>query len=181
MPRDLKKLMPQARSEVHGPVTVEVPGIQKIDGETVPRRNAKTVDELCTILKDDTKTLYEVLRWSAAKYGNAKAVGSRKTIQMHEETKKVKKMIDGKQQEVDKKWQYFELSPFEFKSFVELEKMCLDIGAAFKHLGYGPQDRIHMFGATSMQWLASAHGAYLPLVHAPEHPLTSLQAPLRNQ
>ena len=158
MPRDLKKLMPQARSEVHHPVTVEAPGVQKVDGETIPRRNAKAKDGLHLTPNDDIKTLYDVLRYSSAKFGNAKAVGSRKIVQMHEETKKIKKMIDGKQQEVDKKWQYFELSPYEFKSFVEFEQLCLQVGAAMKHLGFAAQDRIHLFGATSMQWLSSAHG-----------------------
>lgn len=158
MPRDLKKLMPQARAEIHHPVTANAPGAQKVDGETIPRRNVKAADALHLTPNDDIKTLYDVLRYSSAKFGNAKAVGSRKVVQMHEETKKIKKMIDGKQQEVDKKWQYFELSPYEFKSFVEFEQLCLHVGAGMKHLGFVPNDRIHLFAATSMQWLGSAHG-----------------------
>lgn len=67
-------------------------------------------------------------------------------------------MVDGKEQEVDKKWQYFELSPYKYKSFVEFEKMALSVGSGLKSLGFNPQDRLHLFAATSMQWLASAHG-----------------------
>lgn len=33
---------------------------------------------------------------------NAKAMGSRKLIKTHQETKKVKKMVDGEEREVDK-------------------------------------------------------------------------------
>lgn len=162
MPQDLKKLMPQAKATIHGPVTAEAPGFERVEGETIPRRNVKNKDALKLTPADDIHTLYDILRYSAAKFGNAKAVGSRKILHMHEETKKIKKMIDGKQQEVDKKWQYFELSPYEFKSFVELERLCLEIGSGIKHLGFAPHDRLHLFASTSMQWLASAHGTYFP-------------------
>ena len=158
MPRDLKKLMPQARSEVNHAVAVDAPGVTKVDGETIPKRNVKAKDALHLTPSEDIKTLHDILRYSSAKFGNAKAVGARKVINIHEETKKIKKMVDGKEQEVDKKWQYFELSPYEWKSFVEFEQLCLNVGAALKQLGFGPSDRIHLFGATSMQWLGSAHG-----------------------
>lgn len=158
MPRDLKKLMPQARSEVNHAVAVDAPGVTKVDGETIPKRNVKAKDALHLTPNEDIKTLHDILRYSSAKFGNAKAVGARKVINIHEETKKIKKMVDGKEQEVDKKWQYFELSPYEWKSFVEFEQLCLNVGAALKQLGFGPSDRIHLFGATSMQWLGSAHG-----------------------
>lgn len=159
MPQDLKKLMPQAKATITTPVSVEAPGFSKVDGETIPRRNAKHKDALRLTPADDVHTLHDILRYSSAKFGNAKAVGSRKIIDIHEETKKIKKMVDGKEQEVDKKWQYFELGPYEFKSFTEFEKLCLEVGAAMKHLGLQPEDRCHLFAATSMQWLASAHGS----------------------
>lgn len=161
MPQDLKKLMPQAKSYRSGPYTCEVPNAEKVEGETIPRRNNAARDELVTKPHDGVETLYDVLRHSAAKFGNAKAVGARRIVNVHEETKKVKKMVDGKEQEVDKKWQYFELSPYKYKSFVEFEKMALSAGAGLKSLGFEPQDRLHLFAATSMQWLASAHGTTL--------------------
>jgi long-chain acyl-CoA synthetase len=159
MPQDLKKMMPQAKMYRSGPYTCEVANADKVDGETVPRRNLAAKDGLIMKPHDDVATLYDVLRHAAAKFGNAKAVGARKIVNIHEETKKVKKMVDGKEQEVDKKWQYFELSPYKYKSFVEFEKMALSAGSGLKSLGFNPQDRLHLFAATSMQWLASAHGA----------------------
>jgi long-chain acyl-CoA synthetase len=159
MPQDLKKLMPQAKTYRSGPYTCEVPNAEKVDGETIPRRNNAAKDGLIMKPHDDVSTLYDILRHSAAKFGNAKAVGARRIVNVHEETKKVKKMVDGKEQEVDKKWQYFELSPYKYKSFVEFEKMALSAGAGLRSLGFEPQDRMHLFAATSMQWLASAHGA----------------------
>ncbi|KAH6872867.1 hypothetical protein BKA58DRAFT_401051 [Alternaria rosae] len=159
MPQDLKKLMPQAKNHRSGPYTCEAANAEKIEGETVPRRNLAAKDGLVLKPHDNVETLYDVLRHAAAKYGNAKAVGARRIVNIHEETKKIKKMVDGKEQEVDKKWQYFELSPYKYKSFVEFEKMALAVGSGLKSLGFNPQDRLHLFAATSMQWLASAHGA----------------------
>jgi long-chain acyl-CoA synthetase len=157
--QDLKKLAPQAQATRPGPYTCEAPGVQKQDGETIPRRNLAAKDGLINVPQEGVETLYDVMRYSAAKFGNAKCVGARKIVNVHEETKKIKKMVDGKEQEVDKKWQYFELSPYSYKSFVEFEQMCLTVGSALNHLGYKPHDRMHLFAATSMQWLASAHGA----------------------
>ncbi|OAL47925.1 long-chain-fatty-acid-CoA ligase 1 [Pyrenochaeta sp. DS3sAY3a] len=159
MPQDLKKLMPQAKVSRSGPYTAEVPGAQKVDGETIPRRNTVSKDALKLTPTDGVETLYDILRYSSSKYGNAKAVGARRIVNIHEETKKIKKMVDGKETEVDKKWQYFELSPFKFKSFVEFEQMALAVGSGLNKLGFKPQDRLHLYAATSMQWLASAHGA----------------------
>ena len=160
MSQDLKKLMPQARAYKSGPYTTEPANAQKVDGETIPRRNLVAKDGLRLTPTDGVETLYDVLRYSSAKFGNAKAVGARRIVNIHEETKKVKKMVDGQEQEVDKKWQYFELSPYKYKSFVEFEKMALSVGSAIQKLGFGPQDRLHLFAATSMQWLASAHGEH---------------------
>ena len=166
MPQDLKKLMPQARIYRQGPYTCEVPNADKVEGETIPRRNNAAKDGLIMKPHENVSTLYDVLRHSAAKFGNAKAVGARRIVNIHEETKKVKKMVDGKEQEVDKKWQYFELSPYKYKSFVEFEKMALSVGAGLRSLGFEQNDRLHLFAATSMQWLASAHGKEARHMHA---------------
>lgn len=158
MPQDLKKLVPLPKAVKTNPVTVEISGAQKIDGETIPRRNVRAKDGLKLRPNEDIATLYDILRYSSSKFGNAKAVGSRKIIHTHEETKKIKKMVEGRQQEVDKKWTYFELSPYKYQSFQEFEKMALTLGAGLKKLGFGPQDRAHLFAATSPQWLGMAHG-----------------------
>lgn len=153
--------MPQAKAVRTGPYTTEAADAQKVEGETVPRRNIAAKDGLILTPAEGVETLYDILRYSSAKYGNAKAVGARRIVNIHEETKKIKKMVDGKETEVDKKWQYFELSAYKYKSFVEFEQMALAVGSGIKALGFAPQDRLHLFAATSMQWLASAHGKSL--------------------
>ena len=62
--------------------------------------------------------------------------------------KKVKKQVDGKEQEVDKKWTYFELSEYHYLSFIEHEKSATRIGAGLRKLGMTAGDRLHIFAAT---------------------------------
>jgi len=167
--KDLKSMVPQPKIYKQPPYTVEVPGVKKVDGETIPRRNVRTKDGLKSTPEPDVRTVFDILKRSSEKYGNAKAVGNRKLIKMHEENKKVKKMVDGKEQEVDKKWSYFELSPYKYLSFVEYEQLALKVGAGYRALGLQAEDRVHLFAATHQHWLASAHGAAsqsMPIVTA---------------
>ncbi|KAK5686430.1 long-chain fatty acid-CoA ligase [Elasticomyces elasticus] len=167
--KDLKTMVPQPKVYKRPPYTVEISGVQKVDGETIPRRNIKTKDALVVSPDPDTHTVFDILKRSSAKYGNAKALGKRRLITMHEETKKVKKVVDGKEQEVDKKWTYFELSGYEYMSFIEYEQMALKVGAGYRALGMQSPDRVHLFAATHPYWLATAHGAgsqSMPIVTA---------------
>lgn len=167
--KDLKTMVPQPKYYKKGPFTVEVPGVQKKDGETIPRRNYRTVDKLKSRPAPEIATVYDILRKSSEKFGNAKALGKRNLVKVHGEVKKVKKVIDGKEQEIDKKWTYYELSPYEYTSFVEYEAMALKIGCGFRALGMKAADRVHIFAATHPHWLAIAHGSSsqsMPIVTA---------------
>lgn len=167
--KDLKQMVPQPKAYKKPPFTVEVPNVQKVDGETIPRRNTRCKDTLRSVPEPGVTTLYEVLRRSSKKFGGGKALGKRKLIRMHEETKKVKRVVDGKEEDVDKKWQYYELSGYNYLSFTEFEQLALKIGSAFKALGLNKPDRVHIFAATHPYWLAIAHGASsqsLPIVTA---------------
>ncbi|KAI9710087.1 MAG: long-chain fatty acid-CoA ligase [Bogoriella megaspora] len=156
---DYKTISPQPKSVKKPPFTVEAPGFEKKEGETIPRRNVKTKDTLKSTPADGVNTIYDLVHYSSKKFGNAKAMGSRKLVKEHHENKKIKKVIEGKEQEVDKKWTYFELSSYNYMSFVEYEQMVLQIGCGLKQLGMQAYDRLQIFAATSPYWLASAHGA----------------------
>ena len=147
------------RLSIRPPYTVEVPGQQPVEGETPIRRHPAAVDGLPTKPADNINTVYELVKVSAAKYGNAKCMGSRKLVRTHQETKKVKKMIDGEEREVDKNWTYFELSGYEYMTFTEYERLTLQLGAGLRKLGLETNDRVHIFAATSQYWLAMGHGA----------------------
>jgi long-chain acyl-CoA synthetase len=154
LPENLKSFSPLPKPYKTAAATGEAPGFPKVEGETIPRRNAKTLNALKTSPHKDVTTAHDVIGYASAKYGNARAVGSRKLIKMHSETKKIKKGDEM----VDKTWQYFELGPYSFMSFVEFEKLCLQVGRGLRKLGMEPGDKLHLFAQTHPHWLASAHG-----------------------
>lgn len=130
------------------PFSVDASGYEKVAGETIPRRHPMAKDKLLVLPSDDVKTIYDNLKRAASKFGNAKAIGSRRIINTHVENKKVKKIVDGQEQEVDKKWTYFELSGFEYMSFIEYEKLALDLGSGLAGLGISKENKMHLYGAT---------------------------------
>ena len=169
MGKDLKNAVCYPKLMKSPPFSVEVPGYKPVEGETIPRRNPRTVDKLATTPSPDITTIYDIIKTSSAKFGNAKAAGSRKLIKTHQEVKKIKKVVNGEEQTVDKKWTYFELGSYNYLSFIEYEKLTLDVGAGLRKLGMNQEDRLHIFAATSLQWLAAAHGAVtqsMPIVTA---------------
>ncbi|KAF2455147.1 hypothetical protein BDY21DRAFT_351389 [Lineolata rhizophorae] len=166
---NLKTLMPQPRAVKSGPFSVDAPGFEHVKGETIPRRNTKTKDGLKTRPHEDIGTIFDLVKYASAKFGNAKAIGMRSLVQLHHETKKVKKMVDGKQEMVDKKWTYFEMSGYSYTSFAEYEELTLKIGSGLRKLGMNAGEKIQLFASTSKFWLATAHGALsqsIPIVTA---------------
>lgn len=129
------------------PFTREVPGSPTIQGETIPRRNAQYPD-LLTTPEDGVATLYDVVVRAARKFGDANAVGARKLLKTHHETNKITKIVNGKTEEVDKKWTYFELSGYEYLSFKEFRNVTLQLGSGLKSLGLVVNDKVHLFAGT---------------------------------
>jgi long-chain acyl-CoA synthetase len=127
------------------------------------------VNQLAKTPSPELSTIFDIIKTSSAKYGNAKALGTRKLVRTHQETKMVKKIVDGQAQEVEKKWTYFELSGYNYLSFAEYEKLILQLGCGLRKLGMVKNDRLHIFAATSAHWLAMSHGAVsqsMPIVTA---------------
>ncbi|TDZ25133.1 Long-chain-fatty-acid--CoA ligase 1 [Colletotrichum orbiculare MAFF 240422] len=147
------------RMQVKGPFSVPSPGAEPREGETLPRRLPQAVPDLITLPGGTITTTYELVKSSAEKYGNAKCLGSRKLVNTHRETKKIKKMMDGEEREVDKQWTYFELSPYEYVTYHEYERLTLQLGSGLRKLGMAKTDRVHIYAATSAHWLAMSHGA----------------------
>lgn len=140
------------------PFSVEVPGYEPVEGETIPRRLPKSRDNFILQPAEGVATTYDVIKRSARVFGNSKAVGTRRLIRTHVENKKVKKLVDGVEQEVDKKWTYFEMSGYSYMSFVEYEQLALQLGCGLRKLGLEKDNKIHLYGATSAHWLAMSHG-----------------------
>jgi long-chain acyl-CoA synthetase len=131
------------------PFSVDAPGYTPVEGETLPRRNPLAGDKLVTTLANGTvKTVFDLLKRSTEKFGDAKAIGTRTLIRTHKETKRVKKIVDGKEEEVDKEWTYYELTGYKYMSFKEYEVLWQQLGAGFRKLGLAKDDRVHIFAAT---------------------------------
>ncbi|TVY13253.1 Long-chain-fatty-acid--CoA ligase 1 [Lachnellula arida] len=165
----LKNATVQARIVKKPPFSLEAPGYEPVEGETIPRRHPLSVNKLKDRPEEGIATVFDVVKRGSEKFGNAKALGSRKLIKTHNEVKKIKKVIDGQEQEVEKKWTYFELGAYEYLSYQEYEKLTLQLGAGYRKLGMNKDDRIHIFAATSAHWLATSHAAAsqsMPIVTA---------------
>jgi len=60
------------------------------------------------------ETVYDVLQYAARVHGERNAVGWRDVLNVHQEEKTVKKVVDGESVEEKKKWSYFELSGYKY-------------------------------------------------------------------
>lgn len=127
---------------------MNAPDYKPVEGETIPRRHPRVADKLLSRPEDGITTVYDVLKRSSEKFGNAKVMGSRTLVKTHHETRKVKKMVDGEEREVDKDWTYFELSGYKYISFIEFERLALQVGAGLRKLGMTQGDRVHIFAAS---------------------------------
>lgn len=96
-------------------------------------------------------------------------MGSRKLIKEHVEEKMITKKVKGKETEVPKKWTYYEYGPYEYISFIELQKATLRLGCGLRALGMESGDKLEIFAGTSMYWMIMAQAANtqsMPIVTA---------------
>ena len=136
------------------PFSVEVPGSVAVKGETIPRRHPLAVNGLRERPEEGVSTIYDIVKRSSQKFGNAKAMGARDVIKVHSETKKVTKIVDGQKKEVDKNWSFFELSEYKYLSYTEYEQLTLQIGSGLRALNMTKGDRVHIFAGTRYaEWL----------------------------
>lgn len=130
------------------PFSLEVPEVKAVEGETIPRRLASHVHELQSQPEPGIATVWDVVARSASVFGDGNAVASRTLLHNHEEMKKVKKTVDGEETEVDKKWVYYEMSPYHWKSFKSWKQQAEAIGSGYRELGLMKEDRVYIFAAT---------------------------------
>ncbi|KAK9471125.1 eukaryotic long-chain fatty acid CoA synthetase (LC-FACS) [Dipodascopsis tothii] len=141
------------------PYSMDSPDATPVSGETVPRRNTKAINGLVKTPHPDIATAYDIVRYAAKTFGSKQCLGSRKLVDTHDETKLVKKMVDGKEVNVPKKWTYFELSPYSYISYSELLEQVNHIGSGLAHYGLDSSKILQLYASTSANWLATALGA----------------------
>jgi long-chain acyl-CoA synthetase len=143
-----KKSVPTPALHKKPPFNVQVPGVERKEGEGIPRRHPGSIEALKSRMEPDIATTYDIVKRGAAKFGDKQALGSRTLIKIHEDEKMVKKMVDGVEQEVPKKWTYYEMSGYKYISFKDYLARVDTIGSALKALRLNKGDRVQIFAAT---------------------------------
>ncbi|QLG73562.1 hypothetical protein HG535_0F00720 [Zygotorulaspora mrakii] len=139
--------------------------------ETAPRRNIKAAKEpLVRPVGFSCSTVYEFAMEAFQKNKSRPAMGWRDVVEIHEETKEVTKRIDGKDEKIEKKWQYYELSHYKYNTFQELTSIMHDLGRGLIKLGLTPEEsKLHIYAGTSPKWMKmflAAQTQSIPVVTA---------------
>jgi long-chain acyl-CoA synthetase len=118
------------------------------DGEGAVRRLAITADRLVTTPFQGVEVIPDVISYTARTHGSRDAVGWRNVVKIHEEEKEVKKTVGGKEVTETKKWKYFELSDFEYISFLDVQDRVLELARGLLHHGILKTDVFNIYALT---------------------------------
>jgi len=131
------------------PFSVEV-SEKDVKGEGRIRRNRVAgTGELLTKPRDDVSTVYELLQYSVKKFGDKNCMGHRNVVKEHVEEKTITKIVDGEETRIPKKWTFWELSPYVYRSFKEVGEESAALGSGLRNLGLNPRDRVELYAGTS--------------------------------
>jgi long-chain acyl-CoA synthetase len=141
----------------HPPFSVPVQEPQN-ENEGPIRRSVISPDRLLeTPNNTNIRTLYDLMNYIADKYENRKLFGTREVVAIIEEEKEIER---NGVKEV-KKWQYYQLSPYTWRTYREVEQRTKRIGAALRtRLGMKAGDCLLIFNSTSADWMTVAHGCF---------------------
>ncbi|KAH3668794.1 hypothetical protein OGAPHI_002549 [Ogataea philodendri] len=152
---------------------VNVPVGEAKEGETAPRRNYKVKDGAVSRPKGyECTTVYEFFNEALKKHGaNNRIQAWRDLVDVHYETKQLKKVVNGEETLVDKEWTYYELSDYKYITQGELSEIVSDLGKGLVKIGLEPAktDKLHLFAATSAKWMRgflAAQTQAIPVVTA---------------
>jgi long-chain acyl-CoA synthetase len=118
-------------------------------GESPVRRNVASRHGLSETPHPAIRTIYDLVQFSANRWGDARCFGTRKVIKIHKETQNVTKLVNGSPKTVAKAWMFWELGPFEYRSYKEAMKEGLDVGAGLVKLGLEKGDKVAIYADTS--------------------------------
>ncbi|KAI3406965.2 FAA4 [Candida oxycetoniae] len=136
------------------PLTVAV-GEAK-PGETAPRRKAAQRDASVTRPADSkATTMPELIEECFERNGNKPAMAWRDLKDIHVETKKVTKKIEGECQTIDKDWTFYEMGPYQYISYPDLLTLVKNYSKGLLALGLKPNQgsKLMVFAQTSHRWM----------------------------
>lgn len=141
-------------------------------GETAPRRKAAQKQAALSRPTDSkATTVPEFVEESVKRHGDRRCMGWRDLVDIHVETKKVTKIIDGEERQVDKEWIFYENSDYKFVTFTDMLALVKSYSRGLVKLGILPnqQNKLHIYASTSQKWLQTffaATFASIPIVTA---------------
>lgn len=118
------------------------------EGDGVVRRLAITADRLVTRPFEGIDVIPDIVSYTARTHGSRDALGWRNVVRIHEEEKEVKKMVGGKEVTETKKWKYFELSEFEYITFLDVQERILELARGLLHYGIRKTDVFNIYAQT---------------------------------
>lgn len=136
-------------------VQLTVPVGEAKPGETAPRRRAAQKSAALTRPIDSKATvLPEFIEECVRRSHDRRCMGWRELLEVHTEVKKVSKMIDGKEQLVDKEWTFYEYSPYQYQTYTEVLTTVKLLSHGLAKAGLTPgKCKLHIFASTSHKWM----------------------------
>jgi long-chain acyl-CoA synthetase len=130
-----------------GPGSVEV-APPAHEGESGIRRLAVHKDSLVTQPAEGVATIPDVVDHAARVHGKGRAMGWRDVLDVHEEVKEVKKIVDGEETVEKKTWKYFELSEYKYLNYIEFKEAVSEAARGLVELGIQKEAVVDMFAET---------------------------------
>ena len=119
-------------------------------GETTIRRNAISPHALTETPHPSIHTIYELVQFNARRWGDLPCFGTRKVIQVHTETQfPASTKPEGQAVAPARVRMFWELGPFEYRSYNEVAQEGLNLGAGLRRLGLERGDRVNIYADTS--------------------------------
>ncbi|KAG2039421.1 long-chain-fatty-acid-CoA-ligase [Suillus americanus] len=126
------------------------------DGSPV-RRLAITSDNLVTQPFKGIDIIPDVIDYAARTHGMKDAVGWRDIVDIHEEEKQVKKMVNGKEVTEKKTWKYFQLSDYKYLNFLDVQERVSALARGLIHHQITKDDIFNIYAQTSVNWQLMSH------------------------
>lgn len=127
------------------------------DDDGPVRRLAILSDRLVTQPVEGIDVMPDVIDYAAGQFGNREAMGWRSIVSVHEEEKEVKKTVGGKEVTETKKWKYFELSDYQYLSYLEVKERICELARGLVHYDIKKEDIFNVYSQTSVNWQLVSH------------------------
>ncbi|KAI9331217.1 hypothetical protein BDR26DRAFT_1011057 [Obelidium mucronatum] len=122
-------------------------------------RNTETND-LTHRPAEGINTVWDIMSRGFKTRADQEQFGQRRVVNIVEEEKEVTKKVPGGGEVKEiKKWKYFELSPFEWITWGQAEKLTHAYASGYRALGLKAHDKLTVYAETSRDWMFTAIAA----------------------